>query len=110
MSKREWKLFLNDMKASCRKILAYTKGMDKKSFNSNHMAVDAVIRNFEILGEACNNLPDEIKKKNPGVPWRQITAFRNRIIHEYFGISMDIVWEIIQDDIPELKKKLGKVK
>jgi len=74
------------------------------------MAVDAVVRNIEIIGEAANNIPEEIKIKFPDVPWHRIIGMRNKVIHEYFGIDLDILWKTVQKRIPELKKQIHKIK
>ncbi len=110
MSKRGYKLYLDDLNGSLRKIEKYTKGISKKDFYSDEKTIDAVIRNFEILGEAVKSLPESLKKKYKEIPWREIIALRNKAIHEYFGIDPEILWQTIQNDLPDLKKKLRKIK
>lgn len=84
--------------------------MDEAKFNSDKKTIDAVVRNFEIIGEAANKLPDEIKIKAPGIPWRDIIDFRNRIAHEYFGISVSILWQIIIKELKPLSDNIKKLK
>ncbi|MEP4092677.1 DUF86 domain-containing protein [Reichenbachiella sp.] len=94
MSKRDNTLLLLDMKESSEKILKYTSGLNYDSFISDDKTIDAVVRNFEIIGEAANRIAEDFKAKNPQIEWRKLRGFRNRIVHEYFGIDYEIVWSI----------------
>ena len=94
MSRREPLLLVSDILESGRKILDYTAGMDFDSFTKDEKTIDAVIRNFQIIGEAANRLPDEFREQHSEVDWYRIRGFRNRIIHHYFGIDLEIVWHI----------------
>lgn len=91
MSKRNYKLFLEDILEAIEKIEKYISNMDFEIFKKDDKTVDAVIRNMEIIGEAARNIPDNIKSKYTEVPWREIIDFRNRITHGYFGISLSII-------------------
>ncbi|MGB0879028.1 MAG: DUF86 domain-containing protein [Polaribacter sp.] len=102
MSKRNVKLLLEDMLQSARKIQSYTKDLDFDSFISDDKTIDAVIRNFEIIGEAVNRIDPDFRDNNPEIEWKRIRGFRNRIVHEYFGIDYEIVWEIIDSYLEEL--------
>lgn len=102
MSKRDNTLLLLDMKESSGKILKYTSGLNYDSFISDDKTIDAVVRNFEIIGEAANRIAEDFKAKNPQIEWRKLRGFRNRIVHEYFGIDYEIVWSIVEQDIKEL--------
>lgn len=84
------------------KILRYTQGLDYAAFSPNEEKIDAVIRNFEIIGEASRNLSSSFLNEHTVIPWRDIISYRNLLIHEYFGISLEAVWSIIQDDLPAL--------
>ena len=94
MSKREPKLLVGDILESAHKILDYTAGQSFEDFTKDSKTVDAVIRNFEIIGEAANRLPEEFKDCFPEIDWHRIRGFRNRIVHDYFGIDYSIVWTI----------------
>ncbi len=94
MSKREPKLLISDMLESCNKILQYTDSMDFEAFCNDSKTLDAVIRNFEIIGEAANRLPEDFKDEHNNIDWHRIRGFRNRIVHDYIGIDFGIVWEI----------------
>lgn len=109
MSKRTIKLYLEDIKDSIGKIEKYTKGLDLDKFSKNTMLLDAVVRNLSIIGEAVRSIPKEIKVKYPDVAWKEIKGMRNKVIHEYFGIDEDILWETIKKDIPIFKKQIAKL-
>ena len=102
MSERDISLLLGDMLESALKIKRYVEGMDYESFISDEKTVDAVVRNFEIIGEAANRIDPDFKIRYPELEWKRIRGFRNRIIHEYFGIDFEIVWTIIEEDIDNL--------
>lgn len=102
MSNRDLKLLLEDMLESAIKIKRYTTGLTFESFTSDDKTIDAVIRNFEIIGEAANRIDPDYRGKNPELEWNRIRGFRNRIIHEYFGIDYEIVWTIIENDLDNL--------
>ena len=106
MSKRSDKTLLIDIREAVDKILSYTAGLNGESFAGNGMIADAVIRNFEIIGEAASNLSDDFVKQHAEIPFRQMTSMRNRLIHGYFGVNLATLWQVIRDDIPLLKKQL----
>ncbi len=100
--KRDWRFYVDDMIACTEKVLTYTKGLDQAGFIANGLAYDATLRNLELIGEAATHIPDNVRAAHPDIPWRLITATRNRLIHAYLGIDDDTIWSIIQDDIPPL--------
>jgi uncharacterized protein with HEPN domain len=103
MSKRDLLLLLEDILESCYKIKKYTEGHSFETFLKDDKTVDAVVRNFEIIGEAANRIDPEFKSKHLQIDWRRIRGFRNRIVHDYFGIDYEIVWSIIENDLDNLK-------
>ena len=107
MSKRSPDLLIQDMIESAQKILEYTKELTYDEFKYDSMRVDAVIRNFEIIGEAANRLPDEIKDAIPEIDWHKIRGFRNRVAHDYMGINYFIVWQIKEEYLPVMINILG---
>lgn len=109
MPKREYMLFIKDIRDCTKKIMDYTKGKTYEEFTGNQMLMDAVIRNLEIIGEATKNIPDEVKQKHPQIEWRKIGDLRNIIIHGYFRIDYDILWDIVQNKIPNLAIKIEEV-
>jgi uncharacterized protein with HEPN domain len=110
MSEREWKFFLDDMIIFCEKLLSYSENHDKDSFVTDEKTYDATLRKLELIGEAATHIPETIREQSAGIPWRQVVATRNQLIHGYLGIDNDILWSIIQDDIPNLMKELVKLK
>jgi len=88
------------------KIKKFTQGLDKAEFLENELVKDAVVRNIEIIGEAVKNLPDGFKKVHPEIPWKDISGMRDRIVHFYFGLDFDVVWDTIKNDLPDLEKKM----
>lgn len=109
MSKREWKLFVEDILESIALIEKYIEGMDSKDFGKDRKTIDAVVRNLEIIGEAAKNIPDEIRRKYKKIDWKGVIGLRNRIAHEYFGISVEIVWNIITQELSKLKEQMRKI-
>ena len=106
MSKREPKLLIGDIVESAHKILDYTSGLTFDDFKRDSKTVDAVIRNFEIIGEAANRLPEAFKDNFPDIDWHRIRGFRNRIVHDYFGIDYSIVWTIKESFLPVMIDQL----
>jgi len=109
MSKRTPSLLLEGILDAANKILDYTNGLSYEDFYKDNKSVDAVCRNFEIIGEAANLLPDEFRTQHVTIDWYRIRGFRNRIIHEYFGVDLQILWKIKEDQIPELIREISKI-
>lgn len=107
--RRSYLLYLEDMLDSVNKILSYADAFSIDELVRDGMRIDAIVRNFEIIGEAANNIPQEIKDKYPIVEWRKIADFRNVLAHEYFGIKHKIMWDIIKNKLPDLKKALQAI-
>ncbi|MCB1119015.1 MAG: DUF86 domain-containing protein [Chlamydiia bacterium] len=106
MPSREWKFRLEDILTSIERIENYAKDLDLETFSNHTMIVDAVIRNFEIIGEASNHIPQEIRTQFTDIPWDKMLGMRNVFIHEYFGIDTPTVWYTIAKDLPPLKKSI----
>lgn len=102
MSKRAPTLLVEDIIDSANKILDYTNNLSFEEFTKDGKTVDAVIRNFEIIGEAANRLSEDFKDEHLDIDWHRIRGFRNRIVHDYFGIDYSIVWEIKELFLPNL--------
>lgn len=106
---RSYKMFLEDIQIAMNRIAEYIEGYDFKLFKKDYKTVDAVIRNFEIIGEASKNLKEDIKEKYPDVPWKEMYYLRNRVSHEYFGVDYDIIWDIATNYLPENKKQIDHI-
>ena len=102
MPLRKWDLRIRDILESIGRIFEYAQNLDFGEFRSDTKTVDAVVRNFEIIGEAANRVPEEIVLEHPEIPWQDMKDMRNVLAHEYFGINEKIVWETIQEDLPPL--------
>ena len=109
MSKRNWQLFIEDITESIRLIKEYTQNMGFESFKNDRKTIDAVVRNFEIIGEASKYIPEAVKIKYHEVDWQAIIGLRNRITHEYFGISLSIIWHIIEVELPKLQIQMKDI-
>ena len=103
---RNFSLYLQDLLVAMTRISEYIEGYTFDRFKKDYKTVDAVIRNFEIIGEAAKNLPDSIKEKNPNVPWDEMYLLRNRVSHEYFGIDYEIIWDVCLNHLPENKVQI----
>jgi uncharacterized protein with HEPN domain len=99
---RNESFYLADIQACCEKVLKYTVGYTLKDLVHDDRTFDAILRNLEIIGEAVKHLSDETKQQYPQVKWRKIGDFRNIVVHEYFGVSDEIVWDVVENEIPPL--------
>ncbi|MGC9060976.1 MAG: DUF86 domain-containing protein [Thermoplasmata archaeon] len=100
---------MEDIIESIELIESYVENMDFGDFKKDRKTVDAVVRNFEIIGEAARNIPDNIKAKYTDIDWKGMIGLRNRIAHGYFGISITIIWEILKRELPPLKEKMKQI-
>lgn len=107
--KRKFEHFLNDLRNSIERIQTYTENYDFEEFQSDQMVMDAVLRNFEVIGEAVSNLPEDFREENDQVPWQEVKDFRNVITHKYWAVDPEITWDIIQNKLPELEKQLEDI-
>ena len=109
MQRRNWTFRVNDILAAVASVQSYTASMGFDAFVSDRKTVDAVIRNFIIIGEAACHIPEDICAAHTEIPWQDMRAMRNFVVHEYFGVSDKILWDTIQKDIPPLIPLLRKM-
>lgn len=109
MSERSTKLYLIDILESADAITDYVKDLNFESFTKDRKTRMAVIKEFEIIGEAVSKLPKDLKKKYKKIRWQDIKDFRNILTHEYFGVDLEIVWKVIKEDLPELINTIKKI-
>ena len=102
------RVYLWHIRDCIRRIFSYTKD-GKATFIADTKTQDAVIRNLEIIGEAVKNISAELKKAYPDIPWRRIAGMRDRMIHEYFGVNLEVVWERVERDVPELSQNVDRI-
>ncbi|MEA2089905.1 MAG: DUF86 domain-containing protein [Thermoproteota archaeon] len=107
--RKDPKFFLRHILESIRWIEEYTEGISKDDFLRLTKVQDAVIRRLEIVGEAVKNLPSEFREKYLDIPWRQIAGIGDVLIHGYFGVDLDLLWNVVKKDIPDLKQKISKI-
>ena len=104
---RDSTVYLKDILQAIKRIKAYTEGLSFEDFRKNQLVQDAVLRNLEIIGEAVKHVPGELQKKYPSVEWKKIAGLRDILIHAYFGVDHDIVWDVIVNKIPALKERIS---
>ena len=102
------RIYLQHIRDAINRILSYTAS-GRDAFLANPQAQDAVIRNLEIIGEAVKHLSSELRQQHPDIPWKQIAGMRDEMIHEYFGVDVNIVWKVIERHIPTLSQKINSL-
>ena len=107
--KRSYRYLLDDMLEAMHDILEFIDGIQVADFYENKMISDAVIRNFEVLGEAAKNVPHHVQNKYPNIPWRKFQMLRNFLAHQYFGVDLDLVWRIAKDHLPEHLPEMKRI-
>jgi uncharacterized protein with HEPN domain len=109
MSEREAKALVQDIRVALTRIGEFIAGMGKDAFLEDHKTQDAVVRNLEIIGEAVKMLPAEFRAKYPDVPWSGLAKVRDKLIHHYFGVNLDVVWDIVSKELPSIRGAIVKI-
>jgi len=107
--KRTYKDYLLDILTSIQEIEGFVAGMNFQEFLKDRKTINAVIRSLEVMGEAVKKIPSEIRNKYPEIPWKYMAGMRDKLIHEYHGVDLEIVWEVIKKEIPPLKVKFEEI-
>ena len=108
--KKDPLIFIEHILENIKDIEQFSRGLSKNSLEKNKLKQKAIIRSVEVIGEAVKNLPNSLKNKYSAVSWKQIVGTRDRIIHQYFGVDLAIIWDIVKKGLPELKKEILKIK
>lgn len=106
---RDYKLYLRDILESIEKIESYLQSTPFHQFSQDELRIDAVLRNLEIIGEATKNIPPEVRQKYPAIEWRKIAGLRDVTIHAYFTIDLRIIWDIVQNKLPDLHRDITQI-
>ncbi|MCF7877814.1 MAG: DUF86 domain-containing protein [Candidatus Omnitrophica bacterium] len=109
MKNRDLRDYLSDLIEACQDILSFTKGMSYDNFIQDKKTINAVVRSLEVIGEASKNMPIHFRENYPNIPWKQMAGMRDKLIHEYFGIDKEMVWQVIGRHIPHILPLLKKI-
>lgn len=109
MKKRKVLLYISDILEAIQSIERYVENLTFDDFVKDRKTIDAIVRNFEIIGEAVKHIPKTLKLKYPAIPWKKMAGMRDRIIHEYFGVDIEILWKTIKEDLPKVKPEIEKI-
>jgi uncharacterized protein with HEPN domain len=101
--------YVGDVLDAIKRIEGYLRGVDKDTFEDNLMMQDAVMHQIEIIGEASNRISDEFQEKHPELPWIQMRAIRNKIVHDYREVNLEVIWDTAKNDLPPLKKQIKRL-
>ncbi|MBM4017845.1 MAG: DUF86 domain-containing protein [Planctomycetes bacterium] len=107
--RRDCDVYLQDILEAREKIGAYVGGMSRDALAADGKTLDAVVRNLEIIGEAAKNVPEAVRAAHPEVKWKRITGLRNILAHQYFGVDLDIVWDVVRNKVPALAESMRRI-
>lgn len=109
MSERKPSLFIKDILRCIDHIQLHTKNLSFEEFSASFLVTEACLYNIQVIGEAVSKIPADVKEENSHIPWQLIKGMRNRLIHEYFGTDLQLVWDVIQQELPSLKNELQTI-
>ena len=106
---RNYNLYLQDIVEAADRVASYVEGVTRGQFEADQMRIDAVIRNLQIIGEAVKKIPGSIREAYLSIPWHEIAALRNRVIHVYFDVDLNVTWNVVQCELPMLKTQIQQI-
>ena len=106
---RDYEVYLEDIRDAIDKVKTYTLGLSREVFENDNKTIDAVVRNLEIIGEAVKMIPESIRLAHPNIEWKKIAGLRDILAHQYFGIDIDIIWDILKNKLPALEKEIIEI-
>jgi len=106
---RDPDVYLQDMLSCCEKVRRYVERLDLNAFKADELTFDAVLRNLEVLGEAAKRVPEDVRRRMPGIDWRGASGLRDVLIHGYSGIEADIVWDVVRNKLPAVEAEIRRV-
>ena len=106
---RDYKLYLYDLKEAIDKVESFTEGLTSEEFAKDVKTIDAVTRNLQVIGEAAGHIPKRIKEEHRNIDWRGMVGMRNILVHEYFGVRLEIIWKTIRERLPELREQVEEI-
>jgi len=109
MSERKPSILIEDILKCIEHIKSYTHKLSFEKFSSDFMVLEACLYNIQVIGEAVSQLPNDVKDANPQIPWSAIKGMRNRLIHQYFGTDLQLVWNVIKEELPGFENELTKI-
>ena len=109
MKKRDYRDYIQDILDSIRESSRFIEGMEFEDFAEDKKTINAVVRSLEVIGEAAKKIPDSLREKYPLIPWKRMAGMRDKLIHEYWGTDLEIVWEVINNDLPPIISLIQKV-
>lgn len=104
--KRDYRVYIDDIVEAVKKIEKYSKAKTWNTFQKDEMAIDAIVRNFEVIGEATKRVPESIRRKYPDIPWKTMSGMRDKLIHEYFGVNTQTLWKTVKEDLPGVRSRI----
>ncbi|MBM4349214.1 MAG: DUF86 domain-containing protein [Deltaproteobacteria bacterium] len=106
---RVWRDYVVDILTSIQEVEDFTRGMDYRDFAGDKKTVNAVVRSLEIMGEAAKRVPEAVRQRYPDVPWKRMTGMRDKLIHEYSGVDLEIVWGVVKTELPPVKPLIDQI-
>ena len=109
MVKRDYSDYLQDIMGAIEEIEDFIRGKDQKAFMEDKKTINAVVRSLEVIGEAAKKIPLSLRKKYPDIPWKKMAGMRDKLIHEYFGVDVGMVWKAAKEEVVELRPVVSKI-